>query len=97
MSIKKIISNIFSIISIIISLCISIIILNISLKFLTFVKISSIVYFWPIYICPIGIILSIVSFFIDKNKLSYVGFVLNLILIILQLLFMIIGLRYVGH
>lgn len=90
-------SNIFSKISLGIIITMMIMILDISLKFLPFIRISTDMYFLPIYVCPVVVLLSIISLKINKNKLAYVSLGLSLFIILLQGIFITIGLRYLMH
>lgn len=94
---RNLISRIFSSISLAIPLGLVILIINTSIKFFTFIKINSYIYFIPIYVCPLGMIFSILSHKISPNRISVFSFFLNTLLIIAELIFIIIGARYLGH
>jgi hypothetical protein len=94
---KKRISVIFASISVCIPVCAVILILNITMKFLPFIRLSTSTYFGFAYVCLVGLILAIVSLLKEKNKLAYVGLGLNLLLIVFQFMFVIIGVRYLIH
>lgn len=90
-------SYIFSMLSFIIVIILIILMLDISVKFLPFIRIPTGVYFWPIFICPIAVILSVISLMIKKSKIGYISLILNLILILLEVIFMIVGFRMLIH
>lgn len=94
---KKIISYWLAAFSVIIGLTLIILIINVNIKFIPFIRLSTSIYFVPKYISFIGIVLAIMSIIIKKSKCAYLGLFINTLLIVLMLLFSLVGLRYVVH
>lgn len=68
--------------------------LDSTVKFIPLIRVPTEIYCYPIYICPFGLLLAILS---GKNKLSYMGFILNCVLIVLQILFLVSGCKFLLH
>lgn len=94
---KRNIAHILSIISFTITLVLIVLILNVFLKIFTFINLGGIPLIIPIYICPLCIVLSIISLIKDKNKIAIVSILLNAILLILQITFIVIGAKFILH
>lgn len=94
---NKKVSEIISKISLCIILFIIIIIIDIPLKFIPYVKFSTGAYFMPIYLCPIGMVLSILSLKLNKNKEGYIALILNVFIVLLEVIFMIVGFKFLVH
>ena len=94
---KRYISKICAWGSLSIGTIITIMILDIPMKFIPFIRIPMDVYFFPLYTCPIGIILSIISLLFGKNKIAIAGLIINLLLFMLEAIFLIMGLRFLMH
>lgn len=74
-----------------------IILIDIPTKFLPFVRFSTGFYFLPIYICPVTLLLAIISLMLKKNKIAYISLILNICIICLEIIFIIVGLRFLIH
>lgn len=94
---NKKLSSIFSKISLVIIMSIIVIIIDIPLKFIPFVRVSTGAYFLPFYVCPIGMFLSIISLKLNKNRLGYITISLNIFMILLEIIFMIVGFEFLVH
>ncbi|AAK80446.1 asparagine N-glycosylation enzyme membrane subunit Stt3 [Clostridium acetobutylicum] len=83
--------------SLIIAVLSIILILNVFLKFIPFFNLGGIPLLIPVYVSPIGVILSAVSIIKNKNIPGICGLIINSILVIFQLVFIIIAPRMVLH
>ena len=91
------IEDILSILSISIPGIIIFFLLNNQIRIIPIIDILNISQMIPIYICPLGIFLGIISMKIRKSKMAYTGIILNIVLMVLDLLFMTIAFRFVMH
>lgn len=95
---RTIISLILATISASSVLIVLILILNVNIKFLPFIKLPASVYYVPIYILPINIVMGVVSHILNKkNKFSYLGLIVNALLAIMLLIFILVGFKYTIH
>lgn len=94
---KNKLSYMFSKISLFILIIMIIILIDIPTKFLPFVRFSTGFYFLPIYICPVTLLLAIISLMLKKNKIAYISLILNICIICLEIIFIIVGLRFLIH
>lgn len=94
---NKKLSNIFSKISLVIIIFIIVAVIDIPLKFIPFIKISTGAYLLPVYLCPLALLLSIISLKLNKSKLGYIALVLNIFMILLEIIFMIVGFKFLIH
>lgn len=94
---NKKLSDILSKLSLVIILFIVMVIIDIPLKFIPYIKISTETYFLPFYLCPIGLFLSILSLRLNNNKVGYITLLLNLFIILLEIIFMIVGFKFLVH
>lgn len=86
-----------AIISIAIPIVLVILTLNINAKFIPGVKVPMDLYIYPLYLCPIAMILSIISLKINKNKVAFISLVINVCLILFEILFLLVGCRFLSH
>ena len=90
-------SLVLAVISIIIPICLIIGILDVNIKFIPIIRIPMEIYFYPLYLCPITMIFSIISICMKKNKLGFISLIINGSLILLEILFVIVGGRFLLH
>ncbi|MBD7912497.1 MULTISPECIES: hypothetical protein [Clostridium] len=94
---NKKLSDIFSKVSLVIILFTIMVIVDIPLKFIPYIKISTGAYFLPFYLCPIGLFLSVLSLKLNKNKIGYIALILNVCMVLLEAIFMVVGFKFLVH
>ena len=90
-------SSIFSKISLLIVLGICVILIDIPTKLIPNIRISTGAYFLPFYLCPIAFLLSLISLKLKKSRLGYISLMLNIFIILLEIIFMIVGFKFLVH
>ena len=72
-------------------------IIDIPVKFIPFIRISTEAYFLPFYLCPIAFLFSVISLKMKKNRIGYIAIVCTTMLMLLEVFFMIAGFKYLIH
>ncbi|MBB6625162.1 hypothetical protein H7E67_17230 [Clostridium gasigenes] len=89
----KKLASIFGKISFCIAIGVIFLCVNYFAKIIPFIHVSSFILIMPLYICPLSIILAIISLSKKKNKWATIGLTLNSIMFLLEIAFIIMGTR----
>lgn len=84
-------SYFLGIISVLIPFVLLILIINFFAGWVSIDKNQGLPIIMPIILCPIGVVLGLVSFRVKKDRLSLTGIVLNIILFLFPILYHFIG------